>query len=300
MKKRCLILVVPVLICFFITQAQSNERCLTDQAGRIVSLPDKPERIVSLAPNITEIIFALAREHLLKGVTTFSDFPVEAKKIYKVGSYVKLDLERIVSLNPDLCIAVKDGNPKDVVDRLESLGIPVYAVDPKSLDGLMQTIFEVGELLNAGDRAETLIHNMRLRIQRIKFLVAKAESTPRVFWQIGISPIISAGSNTFINELITLAGGKNIACGTSRYPRFSREQVLSLAPDVFIITSMEKGVVFDELKADWGLWPEMPAVRNNRIFLVDSNLFDRPSPRILDGLELLVELIHPELFKEKH
>jgi iron complex transport system substrate-binding protein len=251
---------------------------------------------VSLAPNITEIIFALGRKHLLKGVTTFSDFPVEAKKIYRVGSYVKLDLERIVSLNPDLCIAVKDGNPKAIIDRLESLGIPVYAVDPKSLDGLMHTIFEVGELLNAGNRAKTLVHNMRLRIQRIKLLVAKAESTPRVFWQIGISPIISAGPDTFINELITLAGGKNIAHGTSLYPRFSREQVLSLAPDVFIITSMEKGMVFDKLKADWGLWPEMPAVRNNRIFLVDSNLFDRPTPRLVDGLEHLERRIHPELF----
>ena len=128
------------------TQFNANARCVTDQLGRMVSLPDDPKRIVSLAPSITEIIYGLGQEHRLAGVTRFSDFPPEAAKLPKVGSFVQLDLERIVALKPDLCIATKDGNPRAVVERLESLQVPVYVVNPRDLDSVMETVIEIGVL----------------------------------------------------------------------------------------------------------------------------------------------------------
>jgi iron complex transport system substrate-binding protein len=154
---------------------------------------------------------------------------------------------------------------------------------------------EIGVILNAGSRAKTLTNGMRTRIQRVKSRIAQVNYRPRVFFQIGISPIVSAGTDTFIHELIEIAGGKNLAEGRIAYPRFSREQVLALEPEVFIITSMARQAGFEQVKTEWRRWPNIPAVRDDRIFLVDSNLFDRPSPRLVDGLELLTGLFHPEL-----
>ena len=283
-----------VLMCLI---AWADAGTFVDQLERQVTLPDDPQRVISLAPSITEIIYALEQENRLKGVTRYSDFPIEATKLPKIGSYVRLDLERIVALNPDLCIAIKDGNPKEVISRLESLKIPVYVVNPRNLNTVLETIMEIGSILNAGDKAETLLTTLHNRIQRVKSLIAPDTYRPGVFFQIGISPIVSVGSETFLHELIVLAGGKNLADGKTPYPRFSTEQVLALAPEIFIVTSMARQAVFEQVKAEWRRWPTMPAVRNERIFLVDSNLFDRPSPRLVDGLELLIKLIHPELLK---
>jgi len=299
MKYISQLIVLLVITGFSLTVTeQSAAGTVTDQLGRQVNIPDKLQRVVALAPSITEIIFALGQEHRLKGVTVYSDFPPEAAKLPKVGSYVHLDLERIVALKPDLCIAIKDGNPREVIQLLESLKIPVYAVDPRNLSTIMNTIIEIGKLLDANEKANILVRNMRSRIQRVESLVEKASYRPRVFYQIGISPVVSAGTNTFIHELIILAGGTNLAEGPIPYPRFSREQVLVLSPEVFIITSMARAAVFEQVKNEWNRWPSLPAVRNNRIFLQDSNFFDRPTPRLVDGLEMLVRLIHPELFEE--
>jgi iron complex transport system substrate-binding protein len=286
-----------IAICF-LGYALSFARVVTDQLGRQVRLPDNPQRIVALAPSITEIIFALDQEHHLKGVTMYSNHPDAAQKLPKVGSYVRLDLEKIVALKPDLCIAVKDGNPKKVIDRLENLKIPVYAVDPRNLNTVMDALREIGELLDANESAEKLIRDMTSRIQRVKTRVSKSAHKPRIFFQIGISPIVSVGTDTFIHEIIVLAGGKNLAEGPVAYPRFSQEQVLSLSPDIIIITPMTGSAVFEKVKAQWSRWPTIPAVQKGHIHLADPNLFDRPSPRLVDALELLSRLIHPELFEE--
>jgi iron complex transport system substrate-binding protein len=285
-----------ILPIFFI-KATSDAKTIIDQLGRHVTVPEKPERIVSLAPSITEIVFALDQGHRLKGVTTYSDFPPDAKKLPKVGSYVHLDLEKIVALKPDLCIAIKDGNPIAVAQRLESLKIPVYAVNPRNLETVMQTVQEIGGLLNVEDKADNLVQSMNSRIQNVQSLAAKAAYRPRVFFQIGVSPIVSVGTHTFSHELIVLAGGKNLAEGPVAYPRYSIEQVLALSPEVFIITSMARAAVFEQVKSEWSRWPNIPAVRNHRIFIEDSNLFDRPTLRLVDGLELMARLIHPELFE---
>jgi iron complex transport system substrate-binding protein len=214
----------------------------------------------------------------------------------KIGSYVHPDLERIVALKPDLCIAVRDGNPRSTVDKLESLGIPVYAVDPRSLETVVETVLEIGGLINADTKAQYLANEMRGRIERVKVLMAGAKSKPGIFFQIGLVPIVSVGSHTLINELTIAAGGRNLAEGPTSYPRFSKEQVLALQPEVIIITSMTKEQDLDRVRDEWKQFSSLPAVRNERIFIVDANLFDRPTPRLVEGLETLARIIHPELF----
>ncbi len=299
MKFRSLINIFTIFIWLCFGELSATAGIVTDQLGRKVLVPKNPQRVISLAPNITEIIFALDSERLLKGVTLHCDFPAEAKLLPRVGSYVGLDLEKIVSLKPDLCIAIKDGNPKQVVDRLESFGIPVYAVDPRNLDSVMETILSIGSLLGADKRADILVKNMRSRIKHVAELVAATFHRPGVFFQIGAAPVVSVGTLTYIHELILLAGGTNVTAGETPYPRFSREQLIALSPDVVIITSMTRIDAFDQVLAEWNRWPQIQAVRNKQIYMADSDLFDRPSPRLVDGLEALVKLIHPELFGNK-
>jgi iron complex transport system substrate-binding protein len=292
-----------VLVFWVISFTLSQEVCagekiVIDQLGRKVRLPVEPRRVVSLAPNITEMVFSLGKEGLLKGATRYSDYPAGAEKIPRVGSYVYLDLEKIVALKPDLCIATKDGNPISVVKRLEALNIPVYAVDPRDLESVMNTLVEIGGLIGASEKANIMAGDMRRRVDKVKSIVKKAEKVPGVFFQIGVSPIVSAGTRTFIHELIVMAGGKNLAQGPVPYPHYSREEVLALSPEVFIITSMERGKKFEKIKSEWARWSSLPAVKNGRILLVDSNVFDRPGPRLVDGLEILAGLIHPELFEK--
>ena len=274
---------------------------MTKISNRVARLPKNAVRQTPGKrdnPSITEIIFQLNQGSRLKGATLYSNYPPQASSLPKVGSYIRLDLERIIALEPDLCMAIKDGNPKEIVDRLQSMQIPVYVVNPRNLETVIQTIEEVGSLLNASDNANILANRMRDRLERIKAKVASTDKRPRVFIQIGISPIISVGSQTFIHDLISMAGGINVAAGYSAYPRFSREQVLALSPDVIIITSMARQTVFQQVRDQWSRWPDMPAARNQQIFVVDSDVFDRPSPRLLDGLETLFQLIHPELLEQ--
>lgn len=274
--------------------AEAEARVVRDQAGRSVAVPADPRRVVALAPSVTEIVFALKQEHRLVGATQFSDYPPEADRLPKVGSYIRLDLEKITALAPDLCIAVKDGNPVDVILRLDGMKIPVYAVDPRSLDTVMAAILAVGDLLNAPEAAADRVAGMRRRIGRIQALTAAADR-PGVFFQIGVNPIVSAGTSTFIHELIVAAGGRNLAAGATPYPRLSREQVLALAPEILIITSMARGELFQKVKREWMAWPELPAVRSGRVLILDSDVLDRPGPRMVDGLEQLFGIIHPEL-----
>lgn len=279
---------------FFLMTAEAATRTVVDHAGRSVKVPVSPARVVALAPSVTEIVFALERQDRLKGVTTFSDFPEAAKKFPEIGSYIHPDIERVVSLAPDLCIAVKDGNPRRVVMRIEALGIPLYAVNPRCLESVMASIIDIGELLEASEKAEAIVTNMRRRMGRVAAGVAVIKERPGVFFQINASPIVSAGHDTFIHELIVRAGGRNLAGDQPSYPRFTVEQVLVLSPDIIIVTTMSGKGESDAVVGGWRQWPRLPAVKNDRVFVVDSGLFDRPGPRLIDALELLAQLIHPE------
>lgn len=263
-----------------------------------MTVPNDPKRIVALAPSITEIVFALEQDHRLKGVSRFSDFPPEARDFPKVGSYVHLDVERIVALRPDICIGIKDGNPLVVVKQLDALNIPFFGVDPSDLDSVMASIQAIGDLLGAKTKAQVITSDMRRRIDAVKQKTASVNHRPGVFVQIGISPIVSVGNATFIHQLITLAGGANVAAGSNPYPRFSREQVISLAPDVMVISSMARATVFEQVRNQWMQWPAIPAVRKGAVYIAPSNIFDRPTPRLVDGLEQMARYIHPQLFED--
>ncbi len=269
---------------------------VTDQAGRQVVLTDRPVRIVSLAPSLTEVVFAVDRGKYVKGATENSNYPPEAASLPRVGSYRNPDLEKIIALKPDLCLAVLDGTPPSLRDRLTALNIPVYVTDPRNLEQVMTTIQEIGTLINAREKADELAADMKHRIERVQKTVATASEKPRVFFQIGIIPIVSVGSGTFIDELIRMAGGQNLTEGPETYPRLSLEKVLGLSPDVIIITSMARAQTFETVKAGWMKWTQIPAARDGRIFVVDSDIVDRPTPRLVLGLETLARLVHPELY----
>ena len=283
------------LIVFSSIGTASAEKIVIDPTGRKVKVPDRPVRIIALAASITETVFALEQQHRLVGVTRFSNYPAEAQRLPRVGSYIRLDLERIVALRPDLCIGVKDGNPIVIVRRIMDLGIPFFAIDPLNIDAVVETVQAIGDLLDAGDKTTILVTEMQSKIQRIRDLVAGSKTRPRVFLQIGVSPLVSVGPNTLVGELITLAGGRNVVEGNNRYPIYSKEQVLGLSPEVYIITTMAREKVFEGIRQEWQQWPQMPAVRNRRMYLINSDLTDRPSPRLLEGLECLTAAIHPEL-----
>lgn len=285
-----------LLLALLLLPSLCPARTLVDQAGRSVVLPDRPQRVVSLAPSITEVVYALGRQELLKGTTQYSDDPPAAKELPRVGSYVRLDVEKIVALKPDLCLAIKDGNPLHAVTRLEKLGIPIYVVDPHNLAGIIQMITVLGEVLGAADTAGRITTEMRARAGRISARLGTVTSRPRVFFQIDASPIVSAGRGTFIDELIALAGGRNLAAATDGYPRFGWEEVLRLDPEVVIVASMAGGFSPAELKAGWQQWPTLTALKNQRLHVVDASLVDRPTPRLLEGLEAFARIIHPEIF----
>lgn len=288
-----------LMVCLMLhAPACSIAKTVTDQLGRTVQIPDRPMRIVSLAPSVTEILFSLELSDRLVGVTQFSDYPAAARSLPKVGSYVHLNVEKIVALSPDLCIAVKEGNPVTAVNKLEAVDIPVYAVDPRNLEAVLQTIEELGRLLDVTDQATAIVNAMRARIDRVAQCIRGAPHRPTVFFQIGISPIVSVGTHTFLHELIIMAGGSNLAQGQIPYPRFSKEEVIVMRPEIMIITSMARQIVFEQVKHDWQQWREIPAVTNDRIYLVDSDVLDRPSPRLVDGLERLAHLIHPDRFRK--
>jgi iron complex transport system substrate-binding protein len=291
---------IPVLILLLLFQPGGLfAESVTDQVGRTLVVPENPRRVIALAPSITEIIYDLGQEKRLVGVTQYSTYPSEAEALPRVGSYVRLDIEKIVVLKPDLCLAIKDGNPKHIVDKIVALGIPVYVINPRNLQQIMDTITRLGSLLHAEQEATALVSGMEKRIGQVQTQVKKGRHKPRVFFQIDAEPLFSAGTDTFIHELIELAGGINTTAGEVPYPRYSWEEIIVLQPEMVLISSMAGGLAPEYLLQSWKKWDQLSAVINDQIFVVDAELFDRPTPRLVDGLEVIAAIIHPEIFSQK-
>lgn len=282
------------LILFFSTSVVYADVYI-DAMERKVNIPPCPKRIVSLAPSITETLFALGLDKEIVGVTMFSDYPEAARLKPRIGSYVSISLEKVVSLNPDLIIGTADGNRRETVEQLERVGLPVYVVNPTSLDDIFEMILNVGKITGRGDVAKRLVHNLRKRVQ---FVVSQTEELekPRVFCQVGIAPIVTVGKNTLHNKLITLAGGINVSGEEeTKYPRYSIEEIIVRQPDIIIVSSMKRGGDFERVRNKWKRWRNIPAVKSDRIHIINTDLVDHPSPRIVDGLEEMVRIIHPEV-----
>jgi iron complex transport system substrate-binding protein len=269
-----------------------------DEAGREVTFPFPPKRIVSLAPNITEILFSLGLDGEIVGVSVHCNFPEKAKSKPRVGSYISLDFEKITSLKPDLIIATGAGNTRDMVDRLGKLGFPSYVIYPKNFDDILKSILHIGQVVNREKEAKQITDGMRKRSQRVIELT-KGLPRPKVFIQIGDTPIVTVGKGSFADDLIRLARGENIAGKEKEvYPRFGMEEILKRSPEVIVISSMNPKGDYQKVLREWNQWKTIPAVKNGRIHLIDSDLLDRPSPRIVDGLEELARVLHPEGFKK--
>ncbi len=289
-------IILTLALTFLLQSGNIQAGPVVDQVGRTLVVPENPTRVIALAPSITEIIYDLGQEERLVGVTQYSTYPPEAESLPRVGSYVRLDIEKIVALQPDLCLATKDGNPKHVVDKIVSLGIPVYVINPRNLQQIMDTITRLGSLLHAEKEAEELVSDMKKRIGQVQARVKKGDHRPRVFFQIDAEPLFSAGTDTFIHELIELAGGINTTAGEVSYPRYSWEDIIVLQPEIVLISSMAGGLPPEYLLKSWQKWNMLAAVKNDRIYVVDAELFDRPTPRLVDGLEVIAAIILPELF----
>ncbi len=288
---------VSILVC--LVSASLNSMChaatFYDALGRAVIMESPPKRIVTLAPNLTEIVFELGLGDRLVGVTRFSNYPPDAARIPKIGSYVNLNVEKIIELAPDLVIATANGNNKMVIELLGHSGIPVYVVNPRNLREVIHTIAILGNPLGVRKRAKELAKRMNFRVDNIVRKV-KGLKRPLVFLQINIKPIMTVNGNTFHNDLIRLAGGKNMAEDLPvTYPRISMEEVICKKPEVIIISSMERGGSFEAARKKWMKWPNIPAVKDGRVYLVNSDLLDRSSPRLIKGLETVAKLIHPEV-----
>ncbi|MHB8790751.1 MAG: ABC transporter substrate-binding protein [Desulfobulbaceae bacterium] len=269
-------------------------RLLQDQVGRSVAVPEHPRRVIALIPSLTEIVFALGRGDLLVGATQFAKEPPAAAELPRVGSYLHLDIERIVALRPDLCLAARDGNPEHMIRRIEQLGIPVFALDPRTLPEISDSVTLLGELLDAREQAAAITREMAAKMAAVAARVRAAGDRPGVFFQIDASPLVSAGRGTFIDGLITGAGGRNLAGDRGSYPRYSWEEILALQPEVVLIASMAGGYSEEQLKGQWARWPDIPAVKHGRVHVVEASLFDRPAPRLADGLVEMARLLHPE------
>jgi iron complex transport system substrate-binding protein len=268
-----------------------------DQAGRRVTVPTNPARIISLAPNITEILFAVGAGKKIVGVSEFSNYPPEAAGLPMVGSYIKPNLEAIIALKPDLVIATADGEKRVEINRLASLGVPVYIINPRTIAGVISTVREIGRLAGREKEAEETAQEMERAVTEIRKRVMNLAPVTTLL-VVNSNPLITVNGNTFQDEMIRTAGGRNIAAKESiRYPTLTYEEVVVRAPEVIIITTMSPDEDYRSVTASWLRFGTVPAVKKGRIFIINSDIVDRPSPRMVQGLEELSRLLHPEVFE---
>jgi iron complex transport system substrate-binding protein len=264
-----------------------------DDLGRLVAINGTPQRIISLAPSNTEILFALGLGDRVVGVTDYCDYPPEALNKTKVGGYANPDIEKIVALNPDL-VLVAYGTPMDVINNLVGLGLTVYGIKTTDLDDLLNDIRRVGEITDKEVEAQTLTSAMESRIQAVTNQTEELEQRPRVFYIVWHDPLWTAGSGTFINELIEKAGGVNIFGNITGYPMVSIEDVLARDPEIIIAS---------EWSYDWAMnateLASTNASQTGRIYTLDDDLVQRPGPRLVEGLEWFAHYIQPDIFPEE-
>jgi len=268
-----------------------------DELGRKVEIKRPPQRIVSVAPSVTEILFALGLGEKIVGVSTYCNYPPEALKKEKVGGYITPSMEKIVALRPDLVIQTADGDLKPGVSRLAGLGIPVYITNPRSIPDILNAVLKIGEATFSLPAAQDLVAAMRGKIRAVQDKV-QGLPRPRVLHTLSVDPLVSSGRGTFVNDLISMAGGENIAENTKgKHPLLSMEEVVVRDPQVIILSSMFSNDPMTAQKKWWNRYREISAVRTGRIYVIQADLILRPSPRIVDGLAEMAQAIHPEAFK---
>jgi iron complex transport system substrate-binding protein len=282
---------LPVLLLFLVSRPAVARAffplVMKDDRGVAVRMASAPRRIVSLAPNLTEIVFLLGQEERLVGVTRYCNYPPQAALLPRVGGIVDPDVERIVAAAPDLVLCTTDGNPRERVRVLEEMGIPCFAAGPQNLDAVFETIEKIGEILGMPERGRREANALRARAERVSR--EKHSLSPRVLLVVSTSPVIAAGKGTFLDEILRIAGGTNAAGSFSgRYPRLSVEDLIRAGPDVILVAAMS-GV--EDFSPDVTRWREVPAFRERDVFSLDGDLVTRPGPRMVAALEKVDELL---------
>jgi iron complex transport system substrate-binding protein len=255
-----------------------------------------PKRIVTLAPSCAEMVAGLGLGNAIVGVTEYTDWPARVKTLPKVGSYVKLNVEAIVALKPDLVVATDDGNPPATLRRLERAGLRVVTLTLRDFAGIQQSMLRLGALTRRTAEARRAVAEMR-RVAGCVATRTRAARKPRVLFAYQLAPVVSAGKGTFTTELLAMAGAASVTADvTQSYPRLTNESIVAEAPEVIVVSSMSPQT--DAVRwRDWlNRWPGIPAVKNRRVHWMDSTNVDRPSQRIVHGLTLLARTIHPALF----
>ena len=274
---------------------------VTDDADKTVALDQPATKVVSLAPANTEIAFALGAGDKVVGDTTYCDYPEEAKAIAKIGDFSNPSVEKIVALEPDLVLAA-GGIQEGLRAKFEKLGMQVFVVDPTTLDELYADLGELGQLMGVSSNATTVVTDMKTQVDAVQEKIGAAQAssqtpftTPKVFLEIYGKPLMTAGTGTFIDDLITRAGGVNVGAGAgSGFPGYNAEKLIEEDPSVYVAV---KGAQSDpgEIAARPG-YDQLTAVKDGAVYVIDDNLVARPGPRLILGLQQLAQMIHPELF----
>jgi len=268
---------------------------VTDDVDKEITLTEEPDKIISLAPGNTEILFALGLGEKVVGVDSRSNYPQEAEVIEKIGDAFDLNMEKIVELEPDLILTIK-GN-EEAVKEFENFGIAVYTLDANNIENVLEDISEIGQLTDRVERAEELTSKMQEKIDEIKTLVADVsdEDKPKVFYMVWNEPIMSAGSGTFINNLIELANGINIvaADGLEGWPEYSLEKLIEHDPDV-IIAPKSLAPTPETITAD-ERFSSIKAVLENRVVVIDDDPVSRIGPRIVEGFKHIAQALYPDI-----
>jgi iron complex transport system substrate-binding protein len=278
----------------------AGDLTFTDGLGREVKLEAPAQRVVSLAPSNTEILFAVGAGSQVVGREEFSDYPEAAKNVTSIGpAFEALNTELIVSLKPDLVLAAEINSPEQV-KALEDLGLTVYYLsNPHTLEEMYDNLNTVAQLTGHEAETATLIESLKQRVAAVDEKMAPSSSRISVFYELdSTDPAkpFTAGKDTFITLLIDRAGGYNIASELESYPQMSLEQIVAADPAMIILGDSMWGITPEMVAARPG-WENLNAVKNGKVVPFDDNLVSRPGPRLVDGLEQLAKLLHPELFE---
>ena len=267
-----------------------------DDAGRSVTVAQRPVRIVSLAPSNTELLYALDLGDRVAGVDKFSNYPPAAQAKPKIGSYSAANLEQVVALEPDLILAAGITRP-DVLTALAGRGLATVVLNPTDLAGVLANITLLGQIADVGANATVLRGSLDARVAAVAERAKGAATKPRAFVELDPTQFYSVGPKSFIDDLIARAGGTNIAADTGTpYPQLSQEQIIAKDPEVILLGDGSQGVTPESVKGRAG-WGGISAVKSGRIVVLDEDVFLRPGPRSVDALEQLLRYLHPELYR---
>ncbi|MDQ7785646.1 MAG: cobalamin-binding protein [Desulfomonilaceae bacterium] len=270
----------------------AGANCVQDDLERMVCIGPSVSRIVSFAPSLTEIVFALGHGDHLVGRSNFCDYPAEATRVPIVGSYTRPALERVIALKPDLVLTTKDAAQKGLVVKLEGLGIPVFVSRTLKMDEIFDLVKRIGRLLGDEDVAMALVEDLQKRRSAVKNRL-KGVGKPTALLVVGLKPLFVAGGQSFVGSVLREAKCVNIAEDVILdYPKYSIEEVIRRDPDIILVLNKECSS-HESCFGPWKRYPSLSAVKSGRVYKVNADSLARPGPRIIDGLEALADILHP-------